>query len=212
MVCEPSHSVVQFRDNDDDDQNLSAQGGSYKRAMLTTKLRDFAKRVKSWFHVSRLGYGHSEAVGNVLSTVSLWDMDSILTRYEGHWWNRTVVFDGWFRGPSFDKEFALEAATEYCHNVCTGNLSLLRQFLKTSLQKTKRHDGYADAFRLMLNEKGKRQFEWDVKKKLKKSVREVFSSPDPALRAASTNLVLGYTRKRHLLIPEWADDNTLWTP
>jgi hypothetical protein len=24
--------------------------------------------------------------------------------------------------------------------------------------------------------------------------------------------ILGLTRKRHLLVPEWADDTTLWNP
>jgi hypothetical protein len=214
-MCEPSHSVIQFKDHDDDDDSLSAQGGGFHRTTILGKLMGYAKKFKDWLHVSRMGLGHSETVGKILSSVSRWNYDLVMTRYEGHWWNRQVKVDGGYCVPSYDQSYALQAATDYCRAVCTGNLSLLRQFLEASLTKTERPMAYLDAFRMLLNEKGKASLEKDAKKKMKKNLALLcrdFGQPESKQRQQATNFLLGYTRKRHLLVPEWADDNNLWTP
>lgn len=133
-MCEPNHSIVQYPDQDDRGNPTSTMidaipsngDGFFTWAK---------KKIKSWFHFSKLGKGHSEA----MSTLSAWARQRLPedTKYEAAWWARTVRLDGRYNGGhEFDAAEAFNAAHEYAHRVSLGNMTLLRQFLQGSIQKT----------------------------------------------------------------------------
>lgn len=207
-MCEPYHSVVQYpeRDKDDNDHGPKLSGGLGARAL------DFMKKIKSWFHFSKLGSGHSEAI-KANRTTELWLPPE--TRYEVAWWERKVRIDGKYSGHEFDAGLALSCAEEYSKLVSIGDLGQLRRFLEVSLAKTDRPHGYIEAFRNILNPQGRRALE----DKLKWIAQDAHRW-SPMLRLLGDNenldrvikILVGLTRKRNLLVPEWADDESIWTP
>lgn len=197
-MCEPKHSIVQYPDDHDDD----ASGQSYVKSILQG-LGQWGKRIGNWFHLSKMGKGHSEAVGQV-SKGSVWQIWDTLTNYECFWWDRKVELDGMFRG-KIDKETALSSAKEYAKQVSIGSLTSLRRFLEASIKQTERPTLYLQRFHSsFLNQRGKKDFE--------RRLRVVDVSIDKAnlSKDALTKLMLGYTRRRGLLVPAWADDVSLW--
>lgn len=216
-MCEPTHSIVQYddpndkNDNDSDDGELSPQAKQYPQSQLTGRLSRWAKKVRNWFHVSKLGRGHSETIGE-RTGVSLYSFDHVFSRYEAHWWNRTVVRDG---GLHRD-EVALTSAEDYAKLTSIGDLTQLRRFLEVSMQNTDRPESYIEAvWSSLLTSDGNRQFESDYNKYFKSKYTRYDLSvrlQDSKKRLEIVKFVIGFTRKRSLLVPEWSDDAALWSP
>lgn len=63
-MCEPMHSITQYPDQDDDGNPT----GSRVEAMLgrPNVVVKFFKKLGSFFHLSRMGAGHSESVGQAI--------------------------------------------------------------------------------------------------------------------------------------------------
>ena len=207
-MCEPTHSIVQYRDpNDghDSDNGASAQSG-YSTSRLVSGLSKWAKKIRKWMHLSAMGSGHSETIGKRIG-VSLWHFDNSLFRFEANWWNRTVHRDG---GNS--DAIQLDCAEDYAKLVSIGDLNQLRRFLECSMQNSDRSYLYLDRLRSdMLIPQG--QQELDVKaKKVFGMKRWGFGSLAKMPLASVIKFTLGWTRKRKLLVPEWADDSKLWVP
>jgi len=195
-MCEPYHSIVQYGNHDDDD-NISPQSGNY----IIGKLGDFAKKVKGFFHISKLGGGHSRAIGNITGNALL-AYESDFTLFETAWWNRTTHLDS----GKITNHDQMTAAKEYSNLVSIGDLRQLRNFLETSMKKSDRPELYAHRFfDGILTEKGKVAFETKFKHSFKRKTR--FTNIDAE---SLIKFVIGFTRKRNLLIPEWSDDNKLW--
>ena len=137
-------------------------------------------------------------------------------------------------------EEQLRAATDYAMTSSIGDLSQLRRFLEQSLVKTDRAQGYLNRFRNdFLNYEGRTQFDQACKDVLKVTpsrllttnvsslIGRVHLNPDavkmsngtvidpkksrPLSLESITKFIVGFTRKRKLLVPEWADDDSLWT-
>lgn len=134
----------------------------------------------------------------------------------------------------------LRAATDYAMSVSIGDLGQLRRFLEQSLAKTDRTQGYLAHFRNdFLNVDGRIQFDKACNEVLQVTPSKLLStniaSPVSRLRMtlpveanklgavadkkksgplslqSLTKFIVGFTRKRKLLVPEWADDDSLWT-
>lgn len=223
-MCEPTHSICQFPDQDD---NGNPTGGLIDAAIssggkdtMTQSTRAgqvwewTKKRFGNWFHFSKMGFGHSESVGALPMAGRMLLPDD--TKYEAQWWDRTVKLDGWFHGKDYDKQFALECASQYAHKVSIGSLTLLRQFLETSMRRSERPRAYLEAFVQILNTKGRSV----LASKLKclgltpqmlpisfygRCNQLLNNQVDLAIK-----VMLGLTRKRRLLVPEWVDDRSLW--
>ena len=201
-MCEPSHSIVQFPDEDD----RGPTGGLIDALPQEGFWERMKKRIGNWFHLSKMGRGHSETLGHLtLPGRRLLPPD---TKYEAHWWERTVVLDGRFNGIEFDKAWALECANEYAHQVSIGSMHQLRQYLEVSMRKSYRPSSYLTAFTQMLNAKGRDAFQVKIKHLPfihQRAFYEDYHIQDGFVDKA-IKVMLGFTRKRELLVPEWADD------
>lgn len=219
-MCEPQHSIIQYPDHDPD-------SGEYRepliRAAPISKIADWCKKVWGWLHFSKLGSGHSESL-----TMSP-EAHNMLPRpayYEGLWWDRTVRLDHGGRmdyGP-----MALDAAEQYCRSVVTGNLSMLRRFLETSIRKSNDPMAYVNhtiAYLLVPSARDKRRAEATAcsirliklleQRSLSKSAPEPYPGHASALDTELNRLVkivMGWTRHRELLTDAWSGDSSLWTP
>lgn len=214
-MCEPNHSIIQYPTQDDDGNPTGTKIDVLADRGWIGRLK---QKIKDWFHLSKMGFGHSEAIGELspsrLGRLSL----PIDTKYEARWWDRTVVRDGRFNSPfpSLEGE-ALECATEYAHRVSIGNLTLLRQFLETSIRKSERPGAYLDRFILLLTKEGTDRY-WSKLKLLLGTTMSLPSFRAEYCTKVTENLdsiikmVMGFTRKRDLLVPAWADDGKLWLP
>src|SRR3989304_5764055 len=90
LMCEPSHSIIQF-DVQDESGQLNAP-----------KIRGgWIRRILSWVHVSKFGRGHSEALSQ---HPRIWQVGNTL--YEGHWWNRDLKIDSKYSCANPDKTLA----------------------------------------------------------------------------------------------------------
>lgn len=218
-MCEPSHSIVQFRDEDDDNNptgpRLDMIGAPIGAdSNLWDKMK---KKISNWFHFSCPGFGHSETLERMTARMRLKIPQD--TKYEAAWWTRSVKLDGRFYGINlnmFDcsshreqhieiaKAEALVAATTYANKVSIGNMTLLRQFLEISVRKSERPIAYIEQFTRMLLTKAKDQFS----QKIKRLVGDNIKSRIETVIA----IMMSFTRKRNLLVSEWSDDGTIWTP
>lgn len=202
-MCEPMHSIVQFPDQDDDGNPTGGKIDAIPQSGLWSWGK---KKIASWFHFSKMGFGHSEAMATLTPTAR-WVLPPD-TKYEVAWWKRQVKIDGGYSGAYHDASDALEAATEYANRTSIGNLTLLRQFVETSMRKSERPNAYYDNFHSMLTIDGRNQ--------LGSKVRNIVGSSYLTENIVKSNLdklvkiMMGFTRKRGLLIPEWADDAKLW--
>jgi hypothetical protein len=102
---------------------------------------------------------------------------------------------------------AFDAAQHYANAVSIGNMTTFRRFLTASLQKSDQPSKYVLHFELMLNHAGRDSLCKRVKEFTMRCGRVSKTNVDRV-----TKLLLGFTRKRELLIPEWADDKSLWVP
>lgn len=212
-MCEPTHSINQFPDHDNDGNPTASRIDAMPPPLGTADDIWAATRRKigSWFHFSVMGFGHSEAMATL--SAAAWNYLPPVTRYEAMWWNRTVKLDGTYYGPEFDRAYALDGAKQYAHTLSIGNLTKLRQFLTTSMKRSDRPYYYIEAFKQMLTARGRDEFQAKLKRIFKlKNLSSLFSLGDDIRNNLDGTIktVLGFTRKRLLLVPEWADDSTLW--
>lgn len=213
-MCEPAHSIVQYPDHDvDDDAPFSGQLTMGQRLNSALgKAVSWGKKIRKWFHFSKLGAGHSDAI-ELSGHASLILPEH--TRYEGLWWDREFIIDGPYHGVSIDKRAAIECAEQYHKNVVMGNMSTFRRFLEKSLQKTDRYGSYV--IRLSENVLTKKATD-EMHKKLKRVLGTVSfgswgsTSLKPEKKGIATDIIMGFTRKRELFLPHWADDDKLWLP
>jgi hypothetical protein len=200
-MCEPFHSVVQYPTDDD-------QGGDNQSRLMwgLGKIYDWGKKIGSFFHFSKLGSGHTESI-EWAKTKHLMLPDD--TRYETAWWCRQTRIDGIFNGgASGDGRYALACAEQYSRTVVTGDLGKFRRFFETSIEKSSRGYSYVEHF---LDD----MLTYQARDEVLKRCKQIWGT-SPMLAFARhkkelTALLLGYTRKRNLLVPEWADDDRLWT-
>ena len=224
-MCEPCHSIIQYPDGDDDDRST---GTPVEQRI--SGWGEWFRRIGQWLHLSKMGKGHSEAIKTTSFEAELYLPTP--TYYEVNWWERKIHLDGSFRasfkrlgcnalnnypGTSYAQEIALKqrrqeeamvAARQYANAVSIGNMTTFRRFLTTSLQKTvDYHQKYVLHFELMLNRNGRDLLHKRLKEFTMRCGRIRKTNADKV-----TKLLLGFTRKRELLIPEWADDKGLWVP
>lgn len=215
-MCEPHHSINQFDDED------GPRTGMLKGAIQSTP-KSWMKRIWDWLHFSRMGAGHSEAMRASGFTREYIAPD--MTRYEVSWWDRSIKRDGtYYSSRRSEYNEALSAAEKYAHSVSIGDLQMLRRFLEDSLSLSPNPEMYVHYFRKMLNKEGIKEMEAKcmfISGGKNSSAQSVMSrlasvnrlSPEGlVLIKAATKMVCGLTRKRALLVPEWADDDTLWVP
>lgn len=215
-MCEPHFSFVQILQGQQRNINNMLFGQEIRNSHLP------ALEIDTFLHYCSLGSGHTGANKKV-NLQGGW-RDFIKNDYECQWWDRVVRIDGYFKYPreqGFDleiknKEESLEAARIYANRVAIGNLSKLRHFLEVSLRKSSVPSKYASNFINILNKKGQDNYLKRLSQILG-STRGMFSSVNlPHWMAVNKNLdstikcMLGMTRRRQFLVPEWADDNKLW--
>lgn len=198
-MCEPSHSIVQVTLNSHQHRMLNLGKTPIDCSSL------FPKEIGNYAHYSALGNGHSETA----SLIGLRGQDSDrLILYEAQWWDRKFALDGYGEV----EQDAFDSAKRYAEKVSIGSLHALRSFLEKTLQKTNRIHMYHMYFRSILNVDGRREFDAKIKKAYPRPGRFNFSGDDmDTNRVPFTKICLGLTRKRKLLVPEWADDNPLWS-
>jgi hypothetical protein len=214
-MCEPGHSIVQYPDHTTDD-NLPFGGQMDQESRLKAILgsvADWACKVGRWFHCSTLGGGHSMATKPISYQVHRYLPRA--TDYENNWWNRSLVIDGVYQGPALDRDEAFAAAKTYSDEVVTGSVAKLRRFLEVSITRSKFH-AYSYVTNLMedtFTAEG-RQAVMDRFRQLFHvhnigDLRRVFGG---AMKQVAVNCLLGFTRRRKLFLPVWADDDGLWRP
>lgn len=163
------------------------------------------KRIGGWFHFSYMGFGHSEVLERL--SVSGRHFLPTETKYETQWWWRRTTIDGAYHGKFYDKPLAIESAHQYGKLVATGNLTVLRQFLERSFNKTERPESYYKMFNEMLTIPGKDQLLTKLTRFLGRDKMLWFGR---AMLQSAVKIILGFTRIRKLLVPEWSDDSLLW--
>jgi len=222
-MCEPCHSIVQYPDHDDDDRSSGTP-----TEQRISKLGQWLRKFGQWLHLSKMGNGHSEAVAKTSLQTELFLPTPTL--YEVNWWERKMHIDGAFRG-GFNRigrnamarqsewsdqykevremlrKEAFDAAQHYANAVSIGNMTTFRRFLTVSLQKSDQPTKYVEHFTLMLNRTGRDSLCQRIKEFTMRCGRVSKTNVDRV-----TKLLLGFTRKRELLISEWADDKSLWVP
>ena len=202
-MCEPAHSIVQYPEDFDDTNlpfgdNVSKQG---RISALLAKVGDWSTKIGKFFHISKMGSGHSAAVGLGYNDLKYLPEPRL---YEGYWWVREFGLDGYYR----DNPIALEAARAYHQQVCMGSMQQFRRFLETSLKKTYRPTLYIDRFlHSVLTKEGRDQ--------CVRRLRLLLPGRNPSYddqnhRDKIIKTVMGYTRRRNLFIPTWSDDATFW--
>lgn len=215
-MCEPAHSIVQYPAHDnDDDSPFGGQMdmGQKLKASLGEQVVQWGRRIKNWFHFSKLGSGHTDSI-------ELSGKSSLIlpehTRYEGLWWDRRLIIDGPYRGASVDRQAALESADQYYHSVTIGNMKLFRRFLETSINRSTRSWYYVDRFISQVLTKGGRDAVIDDfrrnfnggKSLQPMQILSVFGKEET--KGPATKVLMKYTRRRGLFVPEWADDPKIW--
>jgi hypothetical protein len=221
-MCEPCHSIIQYSDFDDDERS----SGVPTEQRLSNNLGTWLRKIGRWLHLSKMGSGHSEAIQKTSLQNELFLPTP--TFYEVNWWERKMHIDGVFRSSfsrlwqnTSNERYALidalreeskEAAQQYANAVSIGNLTTLRRFLKSSIQKSTMPIKYLLHFELMLNSQGRdllnrKARSFGFYRKTGHNVGNAEVSVEQMIK-----LLMGFTRKRELLRPEWADDGRLWVP
>jgi len=206
-MCEPHHSIVQFPPQDDDNPYSDLPGG--RLGMVLGKVARVGKKVRGWFHLSRMGAGHSEATQQIFGRVDLPGFNSL----EVAWWKRQTRFDF----PSINRsDEAWSAAREYAERTSIGHIQTLRRFLEESITHSDRPWSYWEQMRQMLMPAGISQLEEKTRRVIGDKICRPSSfariSLSPKLQRQLANCIVGLTRQRNLLTPVWADENRLWLP
>lgn len=217
-MCEPAYSIIQYPDDDvkkDDDSRFGDHMTVRSRlsSALGNKIADLGRKIKSWFHYSKVACGHSQAI--MLSGRSTLYLPQP-TYYEGLWWDREFVRDGTYYGFDVDSDLAFECAKEYNDTTVMASMSAFRRFLEESIIKSSYSIRYVE--RLVedtLNQNGRNAVIAKLRRIFGGSSGAVLSdcfgyrvSPEKKLQA--TSVVMGFTRKRKLFLPHWADNDRLW--
>jgi hypothetical protein len=142
------------------------------------------------------------------------------TNYEVAWWNRVTKLDGrFYAGHSIERAEALECVDTYAKRVSIGDLGQIRRFLEQSLRKSENPNGYLEKFLdSMLNQEGRGVISEKLRKVLGADNLMLALSRFSRCKLVgppldgSIKVVLGATRRRGFLVPEWADDDSLWKP
>lgn len=214
-MCEPSVSITQFPV---DDPSSGDPLEPKLQSVLSAKVMSWRKKISSWLHWCRLGSGHSESMGIFhLSGVHL--PDDI--KYEGRWWSpwhdpRSFAVDGRFPSQYIPfKDDAERCARQYCEAVATGNMSVFRRFLEGSMKKSYTPPEYIMRFLYMLRSTGREELLGRLGKLFCPKTSRYSNIVEISYRnnpAGVIKCVMGYTRNRGLFLPEWADNDKIWTP
>jgi len=223
-MCEPYGSIVQYPQYVNDEPVTSiiqaAVGSSAvaeEQGLILPEKPVFVVPqgivVGRHLHYAKMGNGHSETIGRIAPGARRRLPED--TKYESAWWNREVKLDGPFHGDAFDKEDALESCRIYANRSCLGHIQKLRQFLEATVKSTERPGAYFERAQHMLTRAGWLEFE--------KKLSYIFTSKSASLDTVYYNhagknqyvdpvlkALLGLTRKRQLLVPEWSDVPELW--
>jgi len=224
-MCEPAHSIIQYPDsNDDEDDQSKPQPPMQDRLKMGLGERIFAlgRRIGNWFHFSKMGNGHSEAIamtGRAHQMVIL----PTHTKYEGLWWRREFQIDGHYHGYRHEMPTAHASAKEYHEDLVYSNIKTFRRFLEDSMKKSERPYVYAELLlesvftsqgRDMVLAKFGRVFGGTAGASLSEGYRlltdglnKYGSNVDKSIA-----MIMGFTRRRELYRSEWADDSKLWSP
>lgn len=210
-MCEPYHSTIQWDVSDGIQSMIQAavEQGS-RNALKLVSITDMIEpgvKVGAYLHYSAAGAGHSLAAK--LSTLKS-NFLQVRNDFETEWWNRSVKIDTFRHG---DETAALDAATIFANRKCIGDLNKFRSFLTRSLTQTENPATYVNAFVRMLNGDGQVELERRAKYIIGKkagwfdghNLTQVMSPVSLA------NFLCGFTKKRSLLVPEWADDDAIWS-
>lgn len=234
-ICEPHFSFIQLlHSGEERNTNQILFGNEIANSDLPTA------EINDYLHYCSLGSGHTGAYTKLSHQAghrdnqkndyecAWWERK---VKLDGGFYHPDLRVVNYFGGPySFeDTSFAkirtnqrlaetyrkesMEAAIQYANRVAIGTLPQLRNFLETSIKKSNRVSSYFYNFPSMLNEKGKQDYENRLKKILgKKTIFQEFDHfAQCSKRGESvTKTMLGMTRRRQFLIPEWADDDALW--
>lgn len=173
-MCEPTHSIVAYPDEDDRGPTQTTIETAHEavpsRRSGLGGIWDMIKKFGNWFHLSKLGKGHSEAIGTFRPYVDTYLMPQPVL-YESLWWCRQVKLDSLFPTrrkfddlmPHYSKEWqrieqaeALECATKYARITSIGSLKMFRDFFEGSIKLTERPEMYFEHFiDNMLNSKAR---------------------------------------------------------
>jgi len=213
-MCEPTHSVVQYPatqaamgdTNHDVMRLLNAVSGRNRMSS--------GQKIGDYMHYHKAGFGHSETISKLTEAERLLPTE---TRYEGEWWNRDFKVDGPYNVPEFDKQMAYDMAAEYSRRHCTANTKILAKFLADSLRRSDQPEQYLERFLHMIKP-SRRAVTWDEIK-----VHLQGSKPGTRVKMDKTFIkspkcdaliaqVMQLANTRDILVPEWADDDTIWTP
>lgn len=190
-------------------------------AVINVKSDPFSNlgvEIDEFVNFSRLGLGHSESMEVAgLSRRKVPQLPDD-TRYEVAWWERRVRIDGHFKGgPKWVEQQAFKSAEKYAQLSSIGNLSIFRRFLEQTVRKTtasRRACYFMRVLESLLTVEGRQQLYYKLQQAMggQKGVDAIWSMEklDADMFDRCVSAMLGFTRKRHLLVPEWADDDSLW--
>ena len=240
-MCEPHHSIIQFPPEDLGGPPAAGQTISILGRILDFGKRirgwyNFSKMGKG--HTEGAGFkGLSRRCDDsILYEASWWNRE---VRRDGGIPRRlllqvcpesiidqAVVYADYIQSRQLQDQYSaelakesLDAASDYANHVSTGSLHALRSFLELSMKSTDRPQFYLRDFRQILTKGGLHAYEAKLKQIVNMKIiyemlghgyNRVFD--DPNIRRSVTKLMLGFTRKRGLLVPAWADDSALWLP
>jgi hypothetical protein len=185
-MCEPHHSIIQVSEELSKGQYLG-------------KFGKWCKKIGGYFHLSKMGKGHHEALRYIGQRYNIKGKQD----YEVAWWNRELR-------PDFCivTDIEIKFAKKYADATSIGSLHALRQFLTSSLNLSRSPEDYIYTFRhKFLTKKGKKQLDNKLRGQLDiKTLNRI------EISKSLVNAVLGFTRKRNLIVPEWSHDDKLWVP
>ncbi len=231
-MCEPFHSITQFPALDDEQDSIRPQleaaiqlpirsYGLLLRddTIINVKADPFSKfgvEIDEFINYSKMGLGHSESLEGLAAKARMRLPQD--TRYETAWWERKVRIDGaFYGGPKYLEQQALQSAKVYAELSSIGNLSIFRRFLETTVRKTEKYRRFQYFRRVLdnlVNAKGReilnRKLQAAVGGNKGFNINLSLERLDEGLFERCISAMLGITRKRELLVPEWADDDSLW--
>ncbi len=220
-MCEPHGSIVQYPRFDEDErpvETIIQAAVETQRLILPEAERHIlipnGAMIGRFIHYSRMGRGHSETINAILGRKNYRPARLPVqdTKYETQWWDRRFRLDGSFHGQSFDQEDAYDSAKVYAERVVLGNVRLLRRFLELSITHSDVPYIYFEQAKHMLTHKAWLLFEDKLRFILerKDASIESLSVKAPRLVKAATDALIGLTRKRINMVPEWADVESVW--
>lgn len=225
--------------DDDSDGNEGFGGPTAQTARETFlgRLGKWLRKFGRYQHLSVMGKGHTEAQNDVSPFAQSYILGDH-AKFETAWWNRIVTVDTsseYMKRMAYARSESgrittepYTAATQYAEAVCIGNIGLLRRFLEASMESSDRPLSYFAKFTEMLDRAGRVQLEAKTNMFFgRNAYRSMFdigtnqgfgigSTGKAVMKRLGitteqvTKLMLGFTRKRSLLVPVWADHELSW--